>query len=134
VARILIVDDDEAVTGTYVRMLQAAGHEATTAPDADKGFDQLRASHPDALLVDMRMPGISGLEFLRQLRADPEHAELPVGIVTGDYFVRQEILAEIAMLGAVVRYKPIWFDDMSSLVQGLLRSTEGPSDRLHLPS
>jgi DNA-binding response OmpR family regulator len=120
VARILIVDDDEAVTGTYVRMLNAAGHEATTAPDTSRGFDQLRDFHPDVLLVDMRMPGESGLEFLRRLRADPEHSELPIGIVTGDYFVAKEVLAEIASLRAVVGYKPIWFDDMSALVQGLL--------------
>jgi len=126
VARILIVDDDEAVTGTYVRMLQAAGHEASTAGDAGRGLEQLRARRPDAMLLDMRMAGRTGLEFLRQLRADPAHCELPVGIVTGDYFVGQDVLAEIATLNATIRYKPIWFDDMSALVEGLLHD-DSPS-------
>jgi CheY-like chemotaxis protein len=121
VARILIVDDDEAVTGTYVRMLEAAGHEASTARDAGRGLDQLRDRRPDALLLDMRMAGRTGIEFLRQLRADPVHRELPVGIVTGDYFVGQDVLAEIDRLKATIRYKPIWFDDMSALVEGLLQ-------------
>jgi CheY-like chemotaxis protein len=123
VARILVVDDDAAVTGTYLRMLQVSGHDASAVVDAGQGLDALRRTRPDALLLDMRMPGISGLEFLRRLRADPAHQQLPVGIVTG-VLVKDEELREIEALGAVLKHKPIWLDEMSALVQRLLSPTD----------
>jgi CheY-like chemotaxis protein len=119
VARILVVDDDEAVSGTYLRMLQVTGHDGSAVVDATQGLDVLRSSRPDALLVDMRMPGLSGLEFLRRLRADPENQSLPVGIVTG-VFVKDEEMREIEALGAILKHKPIWLDDMSALLDRLL--------------
>jgi CheY-like chemotaxis protein len=119
VARILVVDDDVAVSGTYLRMLQVSGHDGSAVVDAAQGLDVLRSSRPDALLVDMRMPGLSGLEFLRRLRADPANQGLPVGIVTG-VFVEDEEAREIESLGAVLKHKPIWLDDMSALLDRLL--------------
>jgi len=127
VARILVVDDDEAVTGTYLRMLQVSGHEASAVEDATQGLDLLRTARPDALLVDMRMPGLTGLEILRRLRADPASQDLPVGIVTGT-FVKDEEAREIEALGAVLKHKPIWLDDMSALVERLLSpAAESPA-------
>src|SRR5262249_10914430 len=100
-------------------MLRVSGHDASAAVNAAQGLEVLKTSRPDALLVDMRMPGLSGLEFLRRLRADPEQEHLPVGIVTG-VFVKDEELEEIASLGAVLKHKPLWLDDMSALLTELL--------------
>src|SRR5262245_47157706 len=100
-------------------MLKVSGHDASAAVNAGEGLELIRASRPDALLVDMRMPGLSGLEFLRQLRANPDHERLPVGIVTG-VFVKDEELQEIESLGAVLKHKPLWLDDMSALLDELL--------------
>jgi len=120
VARILVIDDDEAVTETFVRMLRAEGHEVTAVAEPLAGLGLVRRERPDAILLDIRMPMVGGLEFLRILRADTELRPVPVGVVTGDYFVKDEALAELEALGAVVRYKPLWLDDLSSLVQRLL--------------
>ncbi|MBM3751139.1 MAG: hypothetical protein FJW21_08165 [Acidimicrobiia bacterium] len=68
----------------------------------------------------MRMPVVSGLDFLRQLRRDARLRDTPVAIVTGDYFLSEPILAEMRSLGATVRYKPLWMDDLTALAQSLL--------------
>ena len=115
-----MIDDDTAVTETFVRMLESEGHEVTAVAEPLAGLNLLRREPPDAVLLDMRMPLIGGLEFLRTLRADPEFRRLPVGVVTGDYFVKDEALDELEALGAVIRYKPLWLEDLSALVQRLL--------------
>lgn len=119
-AQILIIDDDEAVSRTLARMLTLEGHQVVRVETAQDGLDHAAGSPPDAIILDMRMPAMGGLEFLRRLRADPRLGRLPVGIITGDYFLGDEILAEITALGATVRYKPVWMDDLSALTRSLL--------------
>ncbi len=119
-ARILIVDDDPVVSLTLSRMLEWTGHEAVLAESARSGLERVAEGAPDAIILDMRMPGMNGLDFLRELRASPAHGALPVGIVTGDYFMNEHVLAELAALGATVRYKPIWVEDLSALLEVLL--------------
>ena len=72
---------------------------------------------------------MGGLEFLRNLRADPRSRALPVGIVTGDYFLKDEVLAELSALGATVRYKPLWMDDLAALTETLLAPHAGTGRR-----
>jgi two-component system, OmpR family, response regulator TctD len=120
VAHILIVDDDQIVGDTFARMLTLSGHKVTTVQSADEALVASTLEPPDALILDMRMPGVSGLEFLRILRRDARLRETPVGIVTGDYFLNEPVLAEMRALGATVRYKPLWMDDLNALAQSLL--------------
>jgi DNA-binding NtrC family response regulator len=68
-ARLLIIDDDEAVTQTFAGILRLEGHEVRTAVDAESGLRQADALHPDAIIVDLRMPLINGLGFLYRLRS-----------------------------------------------------------------
>jgi CheY-like chemotaxis protein len=120
VAHILIVDDDRVVGETFARMLTLEGHRVTTVQSAESALAAASADLPDALILDMRMPVVNGLDFLRQLRRDPQLREMPVAIVTGDYFLNEPVLAEMQSLGATVRYKPLWMDDLSALAQSLL--------------
>ena len=83
---------------------------------------EVESSHPDAVIVDFRMPGIDGLEFLRRFRARDDTHSTPVAIVTGDYFLDETIPAELRELGAEVRFKPLWLEDLATLVHGLLTS------------
>lgn len=119
-AHILIVDDDVVVGETFARMLTLEGHRVATCQTAKAALDRAGIEPPDALILDMRMPVVSGLDFLRQLRRDPRLRETPVAIVTGDYFLNEPILAEMRALGATVRYKPLWMDDLTALAQSLL--------------
>jgi DNA-binding response OmpR family regulator len=120
VAHILIVDDDQVVGETFARMLTLEGYRVTSVQSVDAALAATATEAPDALIVDMRMPVVSGLDFLRLLRRDSRLREVPVAIVTGDYFLNEPILAEMRALGATVRYKPLWMDDLSALAQSLL--------------
>lgn len=118
-ARLLLIDDDPAVSLTLARMLEFSGHKVTRIESAEVGLAQALASPPDALILDMKMPEMGGLEFLRRLRSTPLEA-LPVGVITGDYFLGDTVLQELATLGATVRYKPIRMEDLAALTDQLL--------------
>jgi CheY-like chemotaxis protein len=120
VARLLLIDDDEAVSITLARMLQFCGHDVTRIGSAQAGLAEAVSNPPDALILDMKMPEMDGLEFLIRLRAAPQAARLPVGVITGDYFLGDAVLQELARLGAAVRYKPIPMEDLSALTDQLL--------------
>jgi DNA-binding response OmpR family regulator len=122
-ATILIVDDDEGVTQTFARMLRLEGYHVHTAINAETGLRQADRSHPDAIILDLRMPLLDGLGFLRRLRSREDHRGTPVAIVTGDYFLDDSVANELRDLGAELRFKPMWLEDLVGLARTLLRVT-----------
>jgi len=122
-SRILIVDDDEGVTQTFARMLRLEGYHVRTAVSAEKGLLEAELSRPDAIILDLRMPLIDGLGFLRRLRARDDQRFTPVAIVTGDYFLEDSISTELRELGAQLRFKPLWLEDLVGLARHLLKVT-----------
>jgi DNA-binding response OmpR family regulator len=120
---ILIVDDDEGVTTTFARMLQLEGFEVRTAMNGEMGLREAAARRPDAIILDLRMPLVDGLRFLRRLRADDDRRDIPVAIVTGDYFLDDEVSSELRRLGAEVKFKPLWLEDLVGLARDLLKET-----------
>jgi DNA-binding response OmpR family regulator len=122
-AKILIVDDDEGVTQTFARMLRLEGYQVRTAVSAETGLREAEQNHPDAIILDLRMPLIDGLGFLRRLRAQDDHRAIPVAIVTGDYFLDDSVSNELKELGAELRFKPLWLEDLVGLARNLLKVT-----------
>ncbi len=123
IASILIVDDDEAVTQTFARMLQLEGFMVRTAQNAEMGLREAADYPPDAIILDMRMPLLDGLGFLRRLRQREEQRDTPVAIVTGDYFLDESVSSELRTLGAELKFKPMWLEDLLSLARTLLKVT-----------
>jgi two-component system, OmpR family, response regulator PrrA len=122
VATILIVDDDEGVTQTFARMLRLEGYQVRTAVNAESGLQVAEQSRPDAIILDLRMPLVDGLGFLRRLRAHDYQRATPVAIVTGDYFLDEAVSTELRELGAELRFKPLWLEDLVGLARNLLQS------------
>jgi len=122
-ATILIVDDDEGVTQTFARMLRLEGYQVRTAMTAETGLRDAGTVHPDAIILDLRMPLVDGLGFLRRLREQEDTRATPVAIVTGDYFLEDEISGELRALGAELRFKPLWLEDLVGLARDLLKVT-----------
>ncbi|HEY7289849.1 MAG TPA: response regulator [Vicinamibacterales bacterium] len=120
--KILIVDDDEGVTQTFARGLRLEGYQVRTANTAEAGLREARDEQPDAIILDLRMPLVDGLGFLRQLRAHDAQRTTPVAIVTGDYFLDDAISTELRELGAELRFKPLWLEDLVGLARNLLQS------------
>jgi two-component system response regulator MprA len=78
--RILVVDDDAPVRDSLVRTLRFEGYQVDTAGDGQEALDAVRADEPDAMILDVSMPRLDGLQACRQLRA--ESVLLPVLMLT----------------------------------------------------
>jgi DNA-binding response OmpR family regulator len=120
VSTILIVDDDRSVADTFARMLRLEGFSVVTALSAEAGLELADNVLPSAIILDMRMPITNGLQFLRMVRARPHLVDVPVAIVTGDYFLAEPIQMELKTLGASIRFKPLWLEDLIALARTLV--------------
>lgn len=83
--RVLIVDDDQFILNVYRQKFDAEGLAAAVAADADAAMAQIRLNPPDLILLDLLMPGQSGVEILRQIRAHPATAETRVVVFSHTY-------------------------------------------------
>jgi len=68
--RILVVDDDESLRWVTQAQLQQGGYEVTAVADGNAALENIRQAPPDLVITDLKMPGMSGLELLRKIRAD----------------------------------------------------------------
>jgi CheY-like chemotaxis protein len=80
---ILVVDDDEAQRIILDKLLSAKNYSLLFARDGIEALNVLKNKHPDLILMDIMMPNIDGMEATRQLKANPEFAEIPVIMITG---------------------------------------------------
>ena len=79
-AIILIVDDDPGLRASFVKIILQEGHQAITAASGEEGIERLKAEHPDLVVMDVRMPGMTGIEALTRMKIhDPS---TPVIIMT----------------------------------------------------
>ncbi|HEX5765933.1 MAG TPA: response regulator, partial [Woeseiaceae bacterium] len=79
---VLVVDDDPAVRDLMARYLVKEGFRVRTASTGEEGLELARRLHPDAVTLDLLMPGLDGWSVLTQLKADDKLADIPVVIVT----------------------------------------------------
>jgi DNA-binding response OmpR family regulator len=117
---ILIVDDDRSVADTFARILKLEGFAVATAMSAEAGLEVADTVAPDAIILDMRMPITNGLQFLRLIRTKPHLVEVPVAIITGDYFLADPIQTELRSLGASIRFKPMDLEDLLTLARTMV--------------
>lgn len=96
--RVLVIDDEADVRLLYRVNLRHAGFEVLEADDGDRGIDAALEHLPDAVVLDLMMPGADGFEVLRVLRAHPDAEEVPVLVLTAD--ARSEDHRRCFQLGA----------------------------------
>ena len=120
---ILIVDDDPAVRESLAEALIDMGHTALEAPDGAAALALVAEQPVDALLLDLRMPGLDGLEVLRRLHARPDSP--PTAVLTAVPTAANTI--EAMRLGAVDHLaKPIGRADLAALLARLLSAKRPP--------
>lgn len=88
--KILVVDDDPDVIDYLSSFLEDEGYEVEVACDERAALARLESFDPDAILIDVMLPGRSGLDLLVCLRRDPRWAGIPLVLVTGDDAVLQD--------------------------------------------
>ncbi len=103
---ILVVEDNEANQLLVQAVLELEGYQVELAGSAPEALDQLQASAPDLILMDVQLPGEDGLTLTRQLKADPATREIPVVALTAHAMAGDR---ELALKAGCVGYiaKPI---------------------------
>src|SRR5437763_1293154 len=123
---ILIIDDDCGFRDGLAETLQDFGHRVLTAADAAAGLALLARERVDAAIIDFRMAETDGVALLRAIRARPEHARLPVAMLTAHASAANTIAA--MRLGAVDHLtKPIGRGDVAALLDRLLSAKAAPA-------
>jgi DNA-binding response OmpR family regulator/HPt (histidine-containing phosphotransfer) domain-containing protein len=96
--KILIVEDDAIIASIYHNKLENAGFEVEVAPDGQTGFYRIHEARPHAVLLDLMLPHMNGLDILKKIRAQKRFEKMPVFVFTNEYL--SEFAAEAAQVGA----------------------------------
>ncbi len=88
--KILIIDDNEILSGLYEKIITGEGYETSVEIKSDNALERIRAEKPDIVLLDIMMEPLSGWEVLEQVRSDPDLHDIPVIILTGKMMTIEE--------------------------------------------
>jgi DNA-binding NtrC family response regulator len=118
-ANILVVDDDENLCAAFRQFLSEEGHNPIIVSNAQDAIKSVKQAHPDLVIMDIRMPGISGLEALTQIRqADPNAY---VVIITA-YGTSQTSIEAIRLGAFEYLMKPLDLDDVRAVIDKALEA------------
>ncbi len=78
----MVIEDEKEIRDLVRYNLEKAGFRVAAAADGEQGLQQLFASRPDALVLDLMLPGMNGLEIVREVRAEPLTHDLPVLVLS----------------------------------------------------
>lgn len=116
---ILIVDDEPSNLKVAMDAIDSLGHTYTTAGGGMEALEALREMKPDLVLLDLMMPGVSGLDICREIRTLYDLAELPVLMLTASGQTRDTIAAFSAGANDILQ-KPFELAELRARVQSLL--------------
>jgi DNA-binding response OmpR family regulator len=117
---ILVIDDDDSLRDTISVMLEQEGFRVASAADGRTGFEKALTIKPDLLVIDLRLPGMTGTEICKQLRATQIQTPILVLSAVGDE-VDKVLLLEIGADDYVV--KPFGRRELLARIRALLRRT-----------
>jgi len=134
--KILIVDDEPPIREVIRLSLQAADFETVEAGHADEARNQIQAEAPDLILLDLMLPGRSGLELARQLKQSPTTRQLPIIMITAKGNESDKVLGLDAGADDYIT-KPFSPKELVARVKAILRRTmpsgpDGPIEILGL--
>jgi DNA-binding response OmpR family regulator len=118
-SKILLVDDDPAIRGFTSLILESEGFAVVTAADGAEGLQLVHDEVPEAIVLDMMMPDVSGWDFLQQWREDADYRPVPIIVVTA---CGEEIRADELGVQAIFT-KPL---DLDRLIGKLTRLLARP--------
>src|SRR6186997_1317508 len=111
--RVLVVDDEPMVRETLGQVLSDEGYVVDLAVDGESALERVHDARPDAILLDLMMPGMNGRQFLQALRNDAAYEQVPVLIMTAVHGLE----VNLASIGASeVVEKPFDVDDLLNKV------------------
>jgi two-component system, OmpR family, response regulator MprA len=118
---IMLVVDDERGIVDFIRLgMKNEGFRVEIAQDGPTGLAKARTLHPQIVILDILLPGVDGLNICRQLRADPETADIPIIMLTAKDEVRDRVVGLETGADDYLT-KPFSFDELLARVRALLR-------------
>ena len=82
--RLLLIEDDRLFRELVATQMSRSGYQVTTAADGQSGWDALEKANPELILLDLAMPRMDGLSFLRKLRAQEKWGAVPVLVISAN--------------------------------------------------
>lgn len=125
---ILVIDDEQSVRDAFALALESEGYEVDTAADGEEGLRKFSVNPPDLVFLDLRMPGMGGIETLRRLKGLSPNT--PVYIVTAFYQAYLEPLQALQEEGVTFQLakKPLGAHDIREITRSVF---EGPEAVFH---
>ncbi len=122
--RILVIDDEETVRESFTLSLEDSGFEVDTAESGEKGLQMKKDAEYDLIFLDLKMPGMNGVETLRQIRKTDK--KVPIYIFTAFHkeFFEELKIARKEGLGFEILKKPIGTDPIVTLTKLILGQPE----------
>ncbi|GAA2864474.1 hypothetical protein Acy02nite_71540 [Actinoplanes cyaneus] len=117
-SHVVAADDDPSARSVVERVLTRAGHTVDLCSDGRELVAEVRAQHPDAVVTDNEMPGMTGLQARAELLTTPDTAHIPVVMATGS--VTPEQAAETLQDGDRIVRKPFQPSELRNAVQDAL--------------
>lgn len=117
---ILIIDDDEAIRKAFTLTLEDYGYAITTAESGETGIEILKQNSCDLIFLDLKMPGMNGVDTLCEIRKD--HRETPVYIITAfheEFLDQLSICVESGIEFELLR-KPVGSAQLIAVTRGIL--------------
>ena len=123
----LIVEDDRDVVALFRHVLDIAGYHTEIVLDGKEAMDRLEASQPSIVLLDLQLPGMSGIDILTRMRADDRMRNIPVVVIT----VYAPYAASLPVEPDLLLLKPVDINQLSNLVQRLQVTQGGMNEPVH---
>jgi two-component system response regulator AtoC len=127
--KVLIIDDEKLIRWTVRRQLEEWGYTALEAESGTGGLAQIRVELPDLILLDVRLPDLSGIEVLREIKQN--NVSVPVIVITGD--PQLDDIKTAIKLGALdFVKKPLDFDELQVTIENAIDRSQLRSERDNL--
>jgi two-component system response regulator MprA len=120
----LIIEDELDILDLIGDLLTLEGYEVHTLRRIPHGLDPIRLLAPNAIVLDLRLPGLGGIELLRLLAADRLLRRVPVVVCTGADHLTRVYGPELATLGCEVIRKPFALEDLIGSVRRAVWSSQ----------
>jgi DNA-binding response OmpR family regulator len=124
--KILVIEDEPDTAEMIAEMMRISGYDVVKYDRSTTALARFKQEQPDAVILDVMMPELSGLEVLRKIRSETEHRTLPI-IVVSALGLSTDIQDGLAAGATMYLTKPVSYEDLKQAVEQVTASAEKKS-------
>jgi DNA-binding response OmpR family regulator len=126
--KIVIVEDEPDTAEMFAEMMRLSGYLVSKSYGGPSAFNSIFEEKPDLVLLDLMLPGLSGLDMLELIRKDPRLTHIPV-IVISAKSLPSDVGAGLDAGASIYLTKPVAYRDLLTAVQNAIQLNEGRQDK-----